>query len=178
MVRHFSELTELLDLAEERRQKGYLKGALESVGRCLEKRPDHPRGLLLWARLHYQQGQLAEALKALRSLGTVAGEDALLRSLAGNLERLGQIRRSQSEPAFSTEAMAGLLIEQGYLLEAVGIYRQLFVSSGEKDRRLWQAILDLEQRLRREGSKGVDGEKLARELEELEGWIGKQWGEL
>lgn len=170
----FSGLMELLDLAEGQRQRGYWKGAVESVGRCLEKRPNHPRGLLLLARLHYQQGKLPEAIEALRSLGSVLGADATLKSLASNMERLCQIRQSHSEPAFSTETMAGLLVEQGYLLEAVGIYRQLFVSSGEKDRRLWRAILDVRERLVQEGSKGVEGEKLARELVALEEWIEKQ----
>ncbi|MFQ5904243.1 MAG: hypothetical protein ACE5JO_11185 [Candidatus Binatia bacterium] len=77
------------------------------------------------------------------------------------------------DPAFVTESMAGVLVRQGYLLEAMEIYRQLFLASkGEK--RLWEEILLLRDRLEREGSRETQRESVAQKLEVLDRWIQSQ----
>lgn len=164
---------ELADLAEKLRQEGKQAEALKTVERCLEQNPNHPRSVLLLARLLYQGGKPLEALETLRPLDSTLGRDAALKTIAANLAQLWRERNSQTDPAFVTESMAGLLVGQGYLLEALAIYRQLFLASaGEK--RLWERILFLRERLGQEGSRDAQKEKIVQEMEILDRWIQRQ----
>lgn len=165
--------SELADLAEGLRQKRRYAEAREALERCLEQNPKHPRGLLLLGWLHYQEGKLPEALQTLRALEAILGRDESIKTLTVSLEQLLRKRDLQTDPAFVTETMAGLLVEQGYLLEAMGIYRQLFLASGG-EKRLWEKILFLRARLGQEGSRDAQTEKVAGELELLDRWIQAQ----
>lgn len=165
--------SELADLAESLRLEGRLGEALETVERCLEESPKHPRALLLRGRLLYQEGKVLEALEGLRLLDSVLGRDKGFRTLTEGLEQLWQRRNSQMDPAFATETMARLLVQQGYLLQAMEIYRQLLLAS-EGEKRLWEEILLLRDRLEREGSREAQDERVAQELEALGRWIQKQ----
>ncbi|MBI2992044.1 MAG: tetratricopeptide repeat protein [Deltaproteobacteria bacterium] len=51
-------MSELADLAEGLRQDGKYSEARETLERCLEQSPRHPRALLLLGRLQYQEGKL------------------------------------------------------------------------------------------------------------------------
>ena len=162
-----------MELAERLRQEGRHAEAFQAVERCLEQSPKHPPAILLFARLLYQEGKVLQALDALRPLDSILGQDGSIRTIAAGLDQLWQARSSQTDPAFVTETMAGLLVRQGYLLEAMEIYRRLFlVSGGEKQ--LWEKILILRERFGREGSRDTQKEKLARELESLDRWIQAQ----
>lgn len=164
--------SELVDLAESLRHQGRCAEAKKTLERCLEQKSAHPRGLLLLSRLQYQEGKFLEARETLRLLEPILGGDESLNTISGGLERLRQ-RSLETDPAFVTETMAGLLVEQGYLLEALDIYRQLFVASaGEKQ--LWGRILSLRERVKQEGSRGAGQEKVAEQLEALERWIETQ----
>lgn len=165
--------TGLADLAEGLRQEGKLQEALAAVERCLQESPRHPRALLLRARLLYQEGKLLEALEVLRPLDSILGRDKRLKTITTGLDQLWQRRNSQMAPAFVTESMASLLAQQGYLLEAMEIYRQLYQVS-EREKRLWEEILLLRDRLEREGSRETEKERVAQELEALDRWIQKQ----
>jgi len=101
------------------------------------------------------------------------GQDEGLKAITTSLGRLWQERNVQTEPAFVTETMAGLLTQQGYLLEATKIYRWLFLVSGREER-LWERILFLREQLAREGSREARKEKIAEDLEEWDRWIQEQ----
>ncbi|TAK07531.1 hypothetical protein EPO44_03850 [bacterium] len=146
---------------------------MNEVERCLEQNPKHPRAVLLCGRLLYQEGRMLETLESLHLLGSILGQDEGLKTITASLERLWQEKNVQTEPAFITEAMAGLLTQQGYLLEAMKIYRQLFLASG-REGRLWERILFLREQLAREGSREARKEKIAEDLEEWDRWIQEQ----
>lgn len=166
-------LPELADLAEKLRQEGKHAEALKTVECCLEQNPNHPRAILLLGRLLYQGGEPLRALAALRPLDFILGLDEALKTIAASLEQLWRERNSQTDPAFVTETMAGLLVEQGYLLEALEIYRQLLLASGG-EKRLWERILSLRERLGQGGSRDAQKEKVIQALEVLDRWIQTQ----
>lgn len=161
--------SELADLAETLRQEGRRDEARKVAERCLERDPRHPRALLLMSRIQYQEGRLLEALQSLRALESVLGRSESLSAIADGLERLRQVRSSPTDTAFATETMAEVLVEQGYLLEAVDIYRQLCDARGS-DSSLREKILRLRARLRQEGSRDASREKVAEQLKALERW--------
>lgn len=163
----------LVELAESLRQEGRHAEALKEVERCLEQNPNHPRAVLLRGRLLYQEGKIVQALETLRPLGSILGQDEGFQAITTSLERLWQESNVQTEPAFATETMAGLLAQQGYLLEAMEIYRQLFLVSGREER-LWERILFLREQLAREGSREARKEKIAEDLAGWDRWIQEQ----
>lgn len=169
-------VSELADLAEGLRQEGKYSDARKTVERCLKQSPGHPRALLLLGRLQYQEGKLLEALQTLRGLESVLGRQESLAVIADGLEQLRQMRNLPPAPEFATQTMAELLVQQGYLLEAIDIYRQLFVSCGG-ERRVWEKILSLREQLRQQGSRDAGSEKVARQLAGLDGWIEARQGE-
>ena len=156
--------TELADLAESLRQQGRYTEAWKVIERCLEQSPRHPRAILLRSRLLFQEG------KPLQALESVLGEDDAFKTIATSLEKLCRERDAQTDPAFVTESMAGLFVQQDYLLEALGIYRQLFLASGG-EKQLWEKILFLRERLAREGSRDAPTGRVKQELELLDRWI-------
>ena len=168
-----SNPSDLVELAESLRQEGRHAEALNEVERCLEQNPKHPRAVLLHGRLLYQKGNILQALETLRPLGSMLGQDEGLKAITTSLERLWHERNVQTEPAFVTETMAGLLTQQGYLLEAMKIYRRLFLVSGREER-LWERILFLREQLAREGSRKTRKEKITEDLEEWDRWIQEQ----
>lgn len=163
----------LVDLAENLRQERKHAEALKKVERCLEQNPKHPRAFLLRARILYQEGEILQALENLRPLGSILGHDEGFKAITTSLERLWQEKNVQTEPAFVTETLAGLLVEQGYLLEAMDIYRQLFSACGG-EKQLWEKILSLRERLVREGSRDAQKEMVAEHMEMLDRWIQTQ----
>lgn len=170
-----TEPSSLADLAQGLLQGKRLKEALESAQRCLRESPSHPRCLLLLSRILYQEGRYDQALEALRPLEPILGPDPGLQAIIRGLRQLQQMRRAQMDPNFLTETMAGLQVEQGYLVEAMEIYRHLFLSSPEEERqRLWEKILRLRDRLEGEGSREMPTKRVAQELEVLDCWIQKQ----
>lgn len=163
----------LADLAAELRSQGRLDEAAEAAARCLQRHPQHPRGLLLLGRILYQRGQYTQAVATLSLLESVMGRDETLGGILSAMEELREARRAQANPAFVTESMGRLLEEQGYLLEAVEIYRRLFLASpGGKE--LWDKILLLRDRLEQEGSRETQRDSIAQALEALDLWIKKQ----
>lgn len=173
MKERSSNPSELADLAEKLRQERRFNEALKVVERSIQESPKHPQALLLRGRLLYQEGKVLQALEVLRPLGSILRRDKGLKTITTGLEQLWQMRNSQMDPAFVTESMAGLLAQQGYLLEAMEIYRQLFLAS-EGEKRLWEEILLLRERLKQEGSRETQRERVAKELEALERWIQNQ----
>jgi len=128
--------SDLVDQAENLRRGGRLQEALEIVERCLQENPRYPRALLLQSRILYQAGLVAQALRCLGSLAEILGRDEGLRKITQGLEGLWQEPKPQMDPAFVTETMAELHIRQGYLWEAMEIYRQLYLASAQEG--LWQ----------------------------------------
>lgn len=184
-----TETSSFANLAWSLFQEGRLQDALESVEHCLRENPKHPRTLLLLGRIHYQQGRYDQALEALHSLEPILGRDRghrpgfdgelsrRLQTIITALEQLREMRQAQMDPAFFTETMAELQAEQGYLLEALDIYRRHFLSSrGEERQRLRERILLLRNRLEREGSREVPKERVIQELGALDQWIQKREG--
>jgi tetratricopeptide (TPR) repeat protein len=172
-----SNPSELVDLAESLRQGGQLLEALETIERCLQKSPRHARGLLLYCRILYLSGRYAEALHVLSSLEEIVGRDEGFTKITKGLEELWQKPDPKLDPAFVTETMAELHISQGYLWEAMEIYRQIFLAS-EGQEQLWQKILDLRDRLDQEESGKAEGERASERLESLNRWIKNQQGGL
>lgn len=162
--------SDLVDQAEGLRQEGRPTEALKALERCLAQIPGHPRAVLLLGRLLYQEGKLLQARESLRPLESVLSRDEALKTIGASLEQLWRERISQTDPAFATETMAGLLVEQGYLLEAVDIYRRLFLAAGGQ-KRIWDKILLLKERLGQEGSRDSQSDKITQELEVLDRWI-------
>lgn len=165
--------SKLADLAEGLRQERRIGEAMEAVEQCLKVSPQHPRALLILGRLWYQNGMLLQALERFKTLESLLGKDQGLKNITTGLKQLQNARSSRIDPAFVTESMAGLLVQQGYLLEAMEIYRQLYLAS-EHERRLWEEILLLKERLEKEGSRETQKERVDRELETLDLWIQKQ----
>ncbi len=171
MNSRFSSASEFADLAEQLRQEGRLHEALEVVERCLKDSPGHPRGLLLQSRILYLAGMYAQSVRVLGSLEEILGSEEGLRQIKENLEGLWQEPKPKIDPAFVTETMAELHIKQGYLWEAMEIYRQLYVALPQGE--LWQKILQLRSRL----EPGVGDTKEGRDDERLEAlnqWIDNQ----
>jgi tetratricopeptide (TPR) repeat protein len=167
--------SELVDLAESLRQEGRIEEALQTIKRSLEMEPQHPRAVLLLGRLLYQKGNVSQALSELRSLNAVLGEDNGFRTLNRGLQEMleakhARIENHDFESFFTTESMAQLLTQQGYHLEALKVYRQLYLASGGQPN-FWRAILEIRDRLEREGSRGTRKEAVAEELAHLNSWI-------
>jgi tetratricopeptide (TPR) repeat protein len=170
--------SELVDLAESLRQEGRIDEALQAVKRSLEMEPQHPRAVLLLGRLLYQTGNVSQALSELRALGAALGQDRGFRTLTRGLEEILEAKRARvedphGESFFTTESMAQLLTRQGYHLEALKVYRDLYLASGGRPS-LWLAILEIRDRLEREGSRGTKKEAVAEELADLNRWIEAQ----
>lgn len=169
----------LVDLAEKLRQEGRIEDALLTVKRSLELDPQLPRAVLLHGRLLYQTGNVSQALDQLRSLDALLVADDGFKSLTHRLEQQIlemkdiQTESRRSESFFATESMARVLAQQGYHLEALRVYRQLYLASGS-ELRLWKAILELRYRLQQEGSRGSGKEAVIEELAQLNNWIEAQ----
>ncbi len=71
------------------------------------------------------------------------------------------------DPAFVTETMAELSLRQGYLWDAMEIYRHLYLVSAPEE--LWQKIICLRDRLEQEEDRKKDGGE--ERLEALKHWI-------
>ena len=168
-----SNPSKLVDRAESLRKEGRLLEALEAVEHCLQKSPGHPRGLLLHCRILYLAGRYAQALHVLDSLEGKLGKGEGLKKITEGLERLWQKPNPEIDPAFITETMADLHIRQGYLWEAMEIYRQLYLASEGKEP-LWQKILGLRDRLGQEESQNTKEERAAERWEALNLWIKNQ----
>ena len=164
-----SDLSEVVNRAEAMRQEGRIQEALETVEQFLEERPDHPRALLLRSRLLYELGDKAQAEEALHDLALIVGEREL-QPLAAALERLQHEEKSRRAPAFATESMAKLLAQQGYFLEALEVYRQLFQSASNTIE-LWDEIVRLKATVEEQGSRDATKERVGRELESWERWL-------
>lgn len=106
-------------------------------------------------------------------MGTVPGWQKTIESLKRGLEQLTGLREARLDSAFATESMARVLVEQGYLLEALEIYRRIFLDS-EGEKRFWEEMILLRQRLEREGSREAPKGSLAQELEVWDRWIQKR----
>ena len=165
-----SNPSDFVDLAESLRQERRLPEALEAVQQCLQQSPSHPRGLLLHSRLLYLAGRYTQALQVLGSLKGILGRDKGLKNITEVLEEVWQKPNPKMDPAFVTETMAELHIRQGYLWEAMEIYRQLYLAS-EGEERLWQKVLDLRDRLGQEESRKTREERASERLEALNRWI-------
>ncbi len=172
-----SSPSELVDLAESLRLEGRLLDALKAIERCLQNNPRHARGLLLYCRILYLSRRYAEALHVLSSLEGIFGRDEGLKKIAKGLEELWQKPDPKLDTAFVTETMAELHISQGYLWEAMEIYRQIYLAT-EGERQLWQKILDLRDRLGQEESGKAEKERASERLESLNRWINSQQGGL
>lgn len=168
----FRALT-LLDQSDAMRRAGRFREALQLVERCLQQSLVHSRALALRAWLLFEQGDFVHALEALQALGTVPGREKSIESLKRGLEQLTGLREARLDSAFATESMARVLVEQGYLLEAMEIYRRIFLDS-EGEKRLWEEMILLRQRLEREGSREAPKGSLAQELEVWDRWMQKR----
>ena len=140
---------------------------MDAVERVLADDPADPRALLLKSRLFYQSGSLRQALDELRALEAILGH-AELAELKLALERLDE--DSRRPPAFATESMARLLVQQGYLLEALEVYRELCRTAVDPDE-LRDEIVRLAAVVEREGSRDADGERIRSELEICQDWL-------
>lgn len=157
----------MLDDAESLRRKRHTTAALELVDRVLDLRPAEPRALLLKSRLDYQSGNLRRALDDLTALETSLGR-AELAPLRTALERLDE--DAHSGPAFATESMALLLERQGYRLEALEVYRQLYETASNRDE-LREEIVRLKDAVGLEGSRDASDERARREVEIWQRWL-------
>ena len=93
-----------------------------------------------------------------------------MRALRKGLERLCELKAAEIDPAFATESMAQLHVQQGYLLEAMEIYRRLWLGSpGEA--RFWEEMRRIRDRVEREGSRDKSRESLDRELSAWDRWM-------
>lgn len=166
-------VSELLDRAEGLRRAGKIGDGLELVEGLVRENPDHPRALLLRSRLLFERGSFSQALGALKALSSVPAWQGELRSLRKGLDHLAQLEEAEVDPAFATESMARLLVQQGYLLEGMEIYRRLYLASaGEK--RFWEELLNLRERLECEGSRETPKERVEKELAAWDRWLEKR----
>ena len=160
----------LLDRAEELRRAGKTREGLELAQRSLRQWPDHRRALFLRTRLLFEQGSFAEALETLRPLSSLPLWAEELRALRKGLERLCELKVAEIDPAFATESMAQLHVQQGYLLEAMEIYRRLWLGS-PVEARFWEEMRRIRDRVEREGSRDKSRESLDRELSAWDRWM-------
>jgi tetratricopeptide (TPR) repeat protein len=159
-------IAEVLDTAERLRRRGELTAAMSTVEEILRE-TSAPRALLLKSRLRYQSGNLRAALDALREVESFRGT----REFAELRLKLEQLEDDQRRRApFVTESMARLSVQQGYLLEAMEIYRQLFESAPNRSEIL-DEVTRLKVTVEREGSRDADAERVRRELEINERWL-------
>ena len=163
----------LLDRAERLRRAGKIGEGLRLVEELVCQNPDHPRALLLQSRLLFERGSLSQALEVLQELGSVPLWQEELRSLRKGLDHLARLEAAGFDPAFATESMARLLVQQGYLLEGMGIYRRLFLAS-EGEKRLWEEMVRLRERVEREGSREAPKERVEKELAAWDRWLEKR----
>ena len=160
-------IADVLDTAERLRRRGELPAAMSAVEEVLRETPATPHALLLKSRLLYQSGSLRAALDALRELETVRGT----REFAELRLKLEQLEDDQRRRApFVTESVARLSIQQGYLLEAMDIYRRLFESAPNPGD-IIDAVARLKVIVEREGSRDADAERVGRELEITDRWL-------
>jgi tetratricopeptide (TPR) repeat protein len=158
-----------VDRAEALRRDGCIQEGLKVVEQTLAETPDHARSLLLKSRLFYEQGDLPQAIEALRRLErTLGGRET--RPLVTALERLKDHRGSPRPAAFATESMAKLLTQQGYLLEALEVYRQLFEGAPNPNE-IRDEILRLKTLAAKEGSREAAKERVDCELETWQSWL-------
>lgn len=157
----------LVDRADDLRREGRLQEALEVVESCLHEYPRHPRATLVHGRILYQGGMFARSLRVLGPLGKTLGENHGLREIIQGLEGLWGGPKPPMDPAFVTETMAELSLSQGYLWDAIEIYRHLYLASAPEG--LWQKIIRLRDRLEQEEDKKKDGGD--ERLEALNHWI-------
>ncbi|MDP6559215.1 MAG: tetratricopeptide repeat protein [Candidatus Binatia bacterium] len=167
-----SDLSQLIDQAEEHRREARLDKALEIVEATLQKSPHNPRALLLLGWILYASGKPYQAFKVLVFLKAVLGSDEGLKRIAEGLEKLWQSPDSPIDTTLATETMGDLHLRQGYYWEAAEIYRRLYLTSPGDDR-LWQKILDLRDHLASEESRETP-EHSPERLESLNLWIQNQ----
>jgi tetratricopeptide (TPR) repeat protein len=158
---------ELLDAAEASRRRGRRAEAMDAIERVLADNPAEPRALLLKSRLFYQSGSIRQALDDLRPLEAILGQGELA-ELTSALARLDE--DSRRPPAFATESMARLLVQQGYLLEAIEVYRELYGSAADRAE-VREEIVRLAGAVEREGSRDADDERVRSELEICQSWL-------
>jgi tetratricopeptide (TPR) repeat protein len=171
MAQSFS-LPDLMEETESMRRQGRRHEALEVVERFLRKNQDHPRALLLKSRVLYELGRLSQAVEVLYTLQRIRRNtgDETLQSLLGAIEQLGGRGQPSIAPAFVTESMARLLTQQGYILEALEVYRRLLEAGPEK--KDWHdEIARLKTMVEQEGSRGATQERVAQELEVCDLWL-------
>ncbi len=158
--------SELIDTAESLRRRGRVDDALEAVEQVLAAAPEHRRALLLKSRLLYQNGALGRALDVARALEPMLGGEAA--ELTAALMRLDQAGRRPPAP-FATESMARLLAQQGYFLEAIEVYRQIYEASANPGVR--DEIVRLTGVVERDGSRDAGEERVRQELEVAARWL-------
>jgi len=151
------------------RRQRRLHEALEVVERFLRRNPDHPRALLLRSRVLYELDRTAQAVDALHTLQRIIG-DEMPQSILAAMERLADAIQPTTAPSFVTVSMASLFTQQGYLLEALEVYRRLLETAPDQED--WHAeIARLKTKVQQEGSRGATRERVARELEACEPWL-------
>ena len=160
------EASSLLEDADALRRRGRLSDALETVERVLAVVPEHRRALLLKSRLLYQNGAIERALDVARALDSLVGGEA-----AELIAALVRLDRAAHRPApFATESMARLLMQQGYYLEAIEVYRQLFEGSANQPG-MRDEIVHTMEIVEREGSRDADAERVRHELNVSARWL-------
>ncbi|HEY1268781.1 MAG TPA: tetratricopeptide repeat protein [Candidatus Binatia bacterium] len=159
--------SELVDTAESLRRRGRVDDALEAVEQVLAAAPEHRRALLLKSRLLYQRGALGRALDVARALEPLLGGEAA--ELTAALMRLDQAARRPAP--FATESMARLLTQQGYFLEAIEVYKQLYEASANPG--VLDEIVRLTGLVEREGSRDAGEELVRHGLEVSARWLEK-----
>ncbi len=175
-ISKFSGVQAIVDRAEELRRGGHIEEALEAIERCLRVDPIHSRALLVQCRILYQRGMLAQALRILKMLWELLDGDENITKIAEGLEERWQQPKPLMDHNFITETMADLQVRQGYLWDAMEIYRQLY--TGVESEGLWAKILVLRDRLQKERDNTQDEQDEQDEqkerLEALNQWIKKQ----
>ena len=156
-----------VDRAENLRREGLLQEALEVIKRCLHEYPGHPRATLVHGRILYQGGMFSQSLRVLGPMVKSLGENEGLRMIIQGLEALWEGPKPPMDPAFVTETMAELSLRQGYLWDAMEIYRQIYLISASDG--LWQKIIRLKDRLERKEDRQKDGGE--ERVEALNHWI-------
>jgi len=117
--------------------------------------------------LRWQKLKLWGALDALREVESLRGTREFT-ELRLKLEELEDRQRRRAP--FVTESMARLSVQQGYLLEAIEIYRQLFETAPNRSEIL-DEVARLKVTVEREGSREADAERVRRELEACDRWL-------